>query len=399
MAELTINTINGLVVADTSRTRESIEAELQAAFPKLRLDPATPQGRLISFMVAREDSFARAAADNFNQLNAAVAGGSALRNLGAGRGVVPKTQVFGTAQILFTSAAISARITIPRGFKIATSDGREFQTSQAVTLGNTTSTPTIFTATAIVTCTTASTAGIPANQINKIISPIVGLATATNPSPGVAGVNPESDTAYRARILAEQARFSLGSYGAAVAYLADPQNIPGLSDSNVLANPTASDLTIQGVVVSPRSYFMCFLNGQNQDIANAISSIVGTDLFATENSSTGAATVQNSNNGNVPRAMTFYRGQPLQIAIVITILPNAPYNNLVTGIKDLCIAYLLKNQFLGGRFSGLELQSFLNETYPAAQFLSITINGQQSIALNGNQYPSYQLSDITVQNG
>lgn len=85
--------------------------------------------------------------------------------------------------------------TIPQGTIVQTVDGKQFRTTIATVIAAGTATVT---ATAVNADTVSN---VPASEVNKLTTPILGVTSVTNPSKAAGGTTVETDDDFKARIL------------------------------------------------------------------------------------------------------------------------------------------------------------------------------------------------------
>ena len=125
MADYNYVTATGVIVADTSTTRNEVITEYRAAIGEdLIVDDETPEGVLINAETTSRQSVARNNAALANQINPNLAGGPFLDSIWALTGGQRLQGVRSTVSATITGLANTF---IPAGTRAATTDGDEFR--------------------------------------------------------------------------------------------------------------------------------------------------------------------------------------------------------------------------------------------------------------------------------
>lgn len=169
-----------------------------------------------------------------------------------------------TGTVTFSrSTPASSDITIPAGTRVATSDESViFKTTEAVVLkaGDTS-------VDAPIEAVEPGSAGnVATNTITKIIDPISGIESVTNPEPTSGGRDAETDEEFRYRIKA-----TIQSLGRATldAIVARVKSVEGVKSVKIEENDTMNDYTSEGGL-PPKSFRVFVWGGDDQAIAQAI---------------------------------------------------------------------------------------------------------------------------------
>ena len=107
-------------------------------------------------------------------------------------GLYRKQPTLAMVDVVFTGTSGTI---IPQGFVVQTVDGKQFRTTQAAAVVDTTA---IVTATAV---STGSAANVAANTIVQMPAPLEGVTAVSNPSKSAGGTATETDDDFRNRIL------------------------------------------------------------------------------------------------------------------------------------------------------------------------------------------------------
>lgn len=180
----------GVIMPDTADIQNDVNAEFDAVFPGINLDPSTPQGILATTEVAARQAVADNNAVLANQINPNVAGGVFLDAIMALTG---SFRTPGTPSTVFCTITGIAGTSIPAGSQVSDADGNLYQ------ITNTTVIPSGGTISGV-PFQSVLTGAIPgvAGTLTVIVSNILGWETVTNPAAATAGSTTQSDAAARA---------------------------------------------------------------------------------------------------------------------------------------------------------------------------------------------------------
>lgn len=249
---------NGVIVPNTSSIKTAVEAEWRLiAGEDATIDPSSFEGRLIDANTNRRISVARNNSDLANQLNPNMANGSFVDAHLSLVGGARDGQEQSTVEITLTGIVGT---NIPAGAFVE-DDNQELwflvSTSQ-IGVNNT------------VTASFRSLkyGPIPAGvgEITKIISGVVGWETANNAVAAVEGKLEQSDTSAK-----RQRRLELGANtrGVAESVIAAVFRLEGVEGIQFRENFEDTAQTIDGILLKPKSSWLCVDGGATSEIAEA----------------------------------------------------------------------------------------------------------------------------------
>ena len=256
-------TENGPVVPDTETVRAAIEKDWQAAFNnRLNLNPATPQGQLITSetaIVQDKNSQLLFLANMFNPKTSEGIYQDALAQIyfltrhPARPTVVPClcTGLPGTV-IPGIGSDAPALAKDADGNILVCQTGGTIPQSGSITLD--------------FACQVAGPIEIPQGTVTTIVQAIPGWDTITN-DVGSVGRNVETRAEF------EQRRFqsvALNSRSMLASIYARVGNVAGVIDLLARQNRTDSEVELNGVTLAPHSIYIAVLGGADDDIAEAI---------------------------------------------------------------------------------------------------------------------------------
>ena len=259
MATYDFVTDTGLIVADTSTTLDEVNDEYRNVFgADFVVDPETPEGALIAAETTSRQSVARNNALVANQINPNLAGGPFLDAIWALTGGQRQSASRSTVTVTITGVA---GVSVPQGSRARTVDGDEFQSTAAAIIG----------AGGTVSATFESVEFGPiaasANQLNQIVTGIIGWETITNPSAATLGVALESDSSSRQR---RRETLALQGQSVAEAIISRVNNITGVRSVAFRENVTNASDTIDGILLVAHSIWVNVQGGDDNAIASAI---------------------------------------------------------------------------------------------------------------------------------
>lgn len=260
MAELIYLNDRGVIVPDTSNTRNNIVAEFKAAFGQdFVTDPETPQGVLVTMLTQERDNTARAMAELANQINPAKAQGVFIDGLFALMGgqrfaathsTIPGVRVGGVPGTIIQTGAI-----------VVSDEGDQFRTTSTAILD---SNGEYY---LDVRAVEPGPIEVAPNELVTIAESVLGWETVSNVNATVVGRNEESDTRARNRRRNILARNTTSTNEAIISRLYDNPEIQSLSYRE---NYTPNTVTIDGVTLQPHSIYLCINGGVDVDIAQAL---------------------------------------------------------------------------------------------------------------------------------
>lgn len=181
--------------------------------------------------------------------------GNLLSNTGKYIGIARKqaTQAIGTIRVTGASGT-----SIESGFRISTENGVVFQTTEKKTIGS-----SGYVDIPIICENTGVIGNLPANTVNVIVNPIIGVTSATNLSETIKGQDVESDTQFKTRY---EETTQGGDGSTAIAIRNNLLKVTGVTSATVKENDTND--TVDDV--PPHNIYALVKGGNNADIANAI---------------------------------------------------------------------------------------------------------------------------------
>lgn len=261
MADYQFVSSRGVVVPDTATLRSQVEAEWREAFGQdIDLSPDTPQGVMVTAEVEARDAVARNNAEVANQINPDIASGiwlDAIWRLTRGsRRAATRSTIAGVV------LGGQPGTIVPAGSLAAVESSNDlFRTTGVVTIGPQ--------GTATVAMESVETGPIaaPANQLRTIATSVLGWETVTNPNAAQLGRLEESDIASRRR-----RRSTLALQGVALpeAITSRVYAIEGVKSLVFRENISPSIQTIDGIIMAPKSVYLCVDGGQDAEVAQAL---------------------------------------------------------------------------------------------------------------------------------
>ena len=325
MAVYNYVTESGVIVPDTSSTRQEVITEYRAAIgDDLIVDDETPEGVLINAETTSRQSVARNNAALANQINPNLAGGPFLDSIWS---------LTGGQRIASTRSTVNATITgiantaIPQGSRAATEDGDEFETVNPVVIpvsGTLENVP--------FQSVEAGSIGAGTGQLTNIIDGVLGWETVTNPAAATPGRQTESDEASRNR-----RRVTLGRQGRSVAEAVSSNvlTVPGVRSLVFRENITNQTATIDGISLKPHSVIAIVDGGADMDIAAALlrSKTAGSDW----NGSQSVTVTEPFSGQNYP--VLFDRPTVTAVAIRATVRRTSAVSDPITTTRQSILRY------------------------------------------------------------
>lgn len=260
MADYQYLTNSGAVIPDTADILTGVQNEYRDAFgADLVVDPATPQGVLITAeTIAREAVVANNAA-LANQINPNIAGGIFLDAIWALTG--GQRQAATRSTVAATLTGVQGAI-IPAGVRASTGiGGDEFELISAVVI------PAGGSVTGNFQSVEFGEIAAPVGALDTIVTPVLGWETITNAAGATLGTNEQSDISSR-----RQRRNTLALQGVALAEAITSAlyAVHGVKSLSFRENVASTTQTIDGVSMIPHSIYACVDGGTDADIAAAL---------------------------------------------------------------------------------------------------------------------------------
>lgn len=254
-----INT-TGVIVPDTSETKQQVVSEFQAVFGlDIPIDDSTPQGVLINLEVEARDGMIRNNAELANQINPDLAGGVFLDGiwafLGGERRKATRSQIIGA---IFSG---QPGILIPQGSIAQTTSGDSFRTIAPLIIGPGGS------ITGDLESLDLGPIQVPIGGLELVASSVLGWETVTNPTAAIPGTPEESDASARRR-----RRETLALQGVSIpeAIISEVMSLDGVRSMAFRENVSNTTQVIDGVTLVEHSVWVCVDGGSSEDIANAL---------------------------------------------------------------------------------------------------------------------------------
>lgn len=385
----------GVIVPDTAETLEQVRSEFRTAFgTDLDLSAETPQGVLVTAETQARDTVIRNNADLANQINPNLAGGvflDAIWQLTGG-------QRFGALPSVIRNAILTGTpgTLIPAGSRAAVSSSdQQFQLIGAVVLDNSGSGVGVF--------QSVNNGAIAAaiGALDQIVTGVLGWETVSNPYPAELGALQESDIASRVR-----RRLTLALQGVALpeAIVSGVYSLPGVRSALFRENFTNVAVTIEDVVLSPHSVYLCVDGGIDNDIALML--LRKKSLGAGMNGNTTIMTTEPVSGQVYP--VQFSRPDAVPIFARVTVRGGSAFSDVPALVREAILAYSRGEQegepgfTVGEDVSAFELASAVNRAHPTifVQNVEISQDGatysSAAIPITISEIATILSSNITV---
>lgn len=308
----------GVIVPDTAALLVDVQGEYKGVFGQdLIVTPDTPQGVLITAEALARAQLVNNNAAVANQINPNIAAGNFLDAILALMGV-QRTPASQTVVPGVTLTGVS-NTTISAGVKAQTAAGDQFASLSTVVIGLDGTATVDFAAVQFgpITCG--------ANDLNLIVTNVLGWETVNNTNAGIVGSSTQSDQqarAYRNNTLAFQG-VSLAEAITSALY-----NVTGVTSLTFQENIAATTQTINTISMVAHSVWACVRGGSDLDVAAAL----------LENKSSGAAW----NGGTTVNVVEPASGQtyavkfdrPTEVPISVRVTTNGDSSAVVQAILD-----------------------------------------------------------------
>ena len=271
----------------------------------VNLDSETPQGQLVGSLATRFTVLDEAIVYLANGLNLDTISDIQVDDYGT---------LFEILKIAGQKSSVTATLSGVAGTQIAsgnrarTTSGSIFESTAAVIIGNTGTVNVLFRA------VETGPIQVAVGALNSIVDAISGWTGITNAVAAVPGRNVESDFEYRKRyssLVAVHAREATESIRARVL------EVSGVTDSKVIDNDTANQITRQNVDIAARSILTIVEGGQDADVALAI---YDTKTPGIPTVGTTSETIMIA--GQPDRAIQFTRVSNIPLVVVINLTTN-----------------------------------------------------------------------------
>lgn len=251
----------GLIIPDTSATRDGVIAAFRAAFGNdIDTDPSTPTGALIALHTELRDFVARNNADLANQINPDYSTGvflDSIFGLTSAQGRHPATRSVLNGVILTGDSGTF----VPAGTLAADLDGNQWALVDSVTIPQSGSISASFRAVEYgpVACE--------AGQLQTFVTSVLGLTSVDNPNPATLGRDAERDMQVRRR---RRDTLAIQSMSTPEAIRSHVMALDGVRSLQFLENIENTPQVISGVTMKPHSIWVCVDGGVDQEIAQSL---------------------------------------------------------------------------------------------------------------------------------
>ncbi|AWM79279.1 hypothetical protein DKL61_02290 [Gammaproteobacteria bacterium ESL0073] len=360
-------TESGVIVPDTSDTRKQVVTEWKQALGQdLITDDETPQGLLINAETEARQSVARANAAIANQINPNIAEGIFLDAIwaltGGQRLKASYTQVQG---VILTGVAGTV---IVEG-SLAQASDYQFKTLSTVVLNAS--------GKAVVNFQAVELGVVPclANQLNKIITPILGWETVNNPRDGVMGKDEESDLSARLR---RKRTLALQGRALPEAIVSDLYSLEGVKSLVFRENISNTYQIVDGVPfeLKPHSIWVCIEGGSDNQIAQSL--LNSKSLGAGYNGQQKLEVIELVSGQSYE--VQFDRPENVLIYIKVTVKASSSTFDPQLVIPNVIMNYAKGEQaqeqgfMIGSTVSSFEIAAAINKEYPSLFIKKIEIS-------------------------
>lgn len=360
-------TESGVIIPDTSDTRKQIVSEWKQALGQdLITDDETPQGLLINAETEARQSVVRANAVIANQINPNIAEGIFLDSIwaltGGQRLKASYTQVQG---VILTGVAGTV---IVEG-SLAQASDYQFKTLSTVVLNAS--------GKAVVNFQAVELGVVPclANQLNKIITPILGWETVNNPRDGVMGKDEESDLSARLR---RKRTLALQGRALPEAIVSDLYSLEGVKSLVFRENISNTYQIVDGVPfeLKPHSIWVCIEGGSDNQIAQSL--LNSKSLGAGYNGQQKLEVIEPVSGQSYE--VQFDRPEHIPIYIKVTVKANNLTFDPQLVIPSVIISYARGEQdkeqgfMIGTAVSSFEIAAAINKEYPSLFIKKVEIS-------------------------
>jgi len=324
-------TDTGVIVPDTSDTKEIVENEYKAIFgADLIVDDESPEGLIINAEVEQRDALAKNNADLANQINPNFAEGPFLDAVFAFTGSQRQDGLPTTFPIEPVVGGVAGTV-IPAGSKAKTTAGDIFEATEEVVIGGG--------GTASVQFQSVENAAIQVgpNELTQIIDEVIGWETVTNTDAALPGRERQSDQQariYRRQTLALQGRST------PEAVFSNVRAVENVASLSFRENVKATTENIDGLTMPPHSVYVCVEGGTDAEVAAALldSKTAGAQWHNGESSSPVTIDVTEAISGQDYEVL-FDRPDIVSVIADFTVSAGSSVVDPVQAVKDAVLAY------------------------------------------------------------
>lgn len=365
----------GVIVPDTSTLLTEVQQEYKDAFQdqNLVVTSDTPQGVLITAETISRDSLVNNNANLANQINPNVAGGTFLDAIGFLSGIQRNASTPSRVSNVTLTGVPST--VIPAGSQAKTAAGDIFESITIATLNGS--------GNATVDFQSVEDGAIPcsANELNQIVSTVIGWETVNNSAGAVLGTTTQSDEsfrAYRNNTLAFQG-VALPEAITSALYATD-----GVQSLFFQENVEDTTQTINGISMISHSIYVCVKGGTDLDVASAI----------LENKSSGcgmnggtSVTITEPASG---QDYTVKFDRPSEIGILVKVYTtNGSSDDITQGVVDYANGLIdgLDGFTVGSDVSPFEISGALIRKFPSYYISKVEVSYLSPISYTTNTLP------------
>lgn len=263
---------NGLLAPDTDIVLSFVQEEFKKAFGNdINLDPASPQGQLITslaaMLVTKNTEFLKLA----NQFNPLTAQGIFQEALGR---IYFLQRKIAQPTVVFCACKGLAGTVIPENALVESVDGVRFYSSGSHVIGTDKSVTIEF------LCTEKGAVEVKAHAVQKIVTVIPGWDSVDNENAGISGRIEETQAEFERRRFASVAKNAHGTVASLYGALADIEEV---IDLVVLENRGNEPIEEAGVTILGHSVYISIVGGTDSEIANVIYHKLGCGCGTTGN--------------------------------------------------------------------------------------------------------------------
>lgn len=403
MASYNFDPLNGLIIPDTATTLTEVQDEYKAAFgDDLITSSDTPQGVLINSETTARNNVLRIIATVLNQINPNFAGGIFLDAIGA----LTNTKRTTATYTLVPSVTLTGSPTtiVPEGSQASLGAGGEiFQSLSTVTLDD------FGVATVDFQALNSGAIAVAPGELDTILpNQVLGWETVNNAAAGEIGGSTQSDIAYRLfrkKTLATQGSASLMAMYAGVA------EVKGVIGTFGQENPTSSTVVLNGVTMSPHSFYFCVDGGLDDDVANGLFSKKSGGA-AYVNGAPGATPVSvdlvyNPTGITIPITyeIKFDRPEEVPVLAQVTVKDTASVSDIIGAVKQSILTYAAGGLdqepgfTIGESVSPFELAGAITTQYPSLYVKLVKVALASLPVFSTNEIPIAVYQKATIDEG
>lgn len=321
----------GIIIADTSDIRSTVEQEFKDSFNNqdLVVDNGSPASVLITAETTSRKNLQETAALLANQINPNIAGGTFLDALWA---LTNGQRIAATSTTVTATIAGVSGTVIPSGSVAETTDGDRFQTISEITIPLSGTIDVSFQAVeaGAVSCLSGT-------LINISDGGVLGWETVTNLSDGVIGKETQSDASAR---VDRRLTLSLGSKAVLFAIISGLYSIDDVNSLYIQENYEDTEEVINGVTMDPHSIYLCIDGATDDEVTTALYEYKTLGCGYNDGAS-GFPITNTIQTPDTDKNYTakFDRPDEVIVKIKISVRAVASATNVVEDIKAMILAY------------------------------------------------------------